>query len=102
MPPNVAKAVARAALEELLQGPTRQEILEGYFTSINPNVKIQKLTIENTVAKVDFDITLEKNVGGSCRVTAIRNQITQTLLQFNTVKSVVISINGRTEDILQP
>ncbi|OGZ71506.1 MAG: hypothetical protein A2904_01840 [Candidatus Staskawiczbacteria bacterium RIFCSPLOWO2_01_FULL_33_9] len=96
------KAVARAALEELLQGPTRQEILEGYFTSINPNVKIQKLTIENTVAKVDFDITLEKNVGGSCRVTAIRNQITQTLLQFNTVKSVVISINGRTEDILQP
>ncbi|SRR3990167_1927313 len=96
------KAVARAALEELLKGPTRQEILEGYFSSINPNVKIQKLTIENTVAKVDFDSALEKNVGGSCRVAAIRNQITQTLLQFKTVKSVIISINGRTEDILQP
>ncbi len=96
------KAVARAALEELLKGPTNQEILEGFFTSINPDVKIQKLTIENGVAKVDFDGNLEKNVGGSCRVAAIRNQITQTLLQFKTIKSVIISINGRTEDILQP
>ncbi|MEK7061661.1 MAG: GerMN domain-containing protein [Patescibacteria group bacterium] len=96
------KAVARAALEELLKGPTRQEILDGFFTSINPDVKIQKLTIENTVAKVDFDDNLEKNVGGSCRVVAIRNQIIQTLLQFKTIQSVIISINGRTEDILQP
>ncbi|MBI1866359.1 MAG: GerMN domain-containing protein [Candidatus Staskawiczbacteria bacterium] len=96
------KAVARAALDELLKGPTKQEILDGFFTSISPDVKIQKLTIENTVAKVDFDSNLEKNVGGSCRVTAIRNQITQTLLQFKTIKSVIISIDGRTEDILQP
>jgi len=95
-------AVARAAIEELLKGPTRQEILDGFFTSINSDVKIQKLTIENTVAKIDFDSNLEKNVGGSCRVSAIRNQIIQTLLQFKTVKSVVISIDGRTEDILQP
>ncbi len=96
------KAVARAALEELLKGPTRQEILDGFFTSINPDVKIQKLTIENTVAKVDFDGNLEKNVGGFCRVSAIRNQITQTLLQFKTIENVIISINGRTENILQP
>ena len=96
------KAVARAALDELLKGPTRQEILDGFFTSINSDVKIQKLTIENTVAKVDFDSSLEKNVGGSCRVAAIRNQITQTLLQFKTIQSVVISIDGKTEDILQP
>lgn len=95
-------AVARAAIEELLKGPTRQEILDGFFTSINSDVKIQKLTIENTVAKIDFDSNLEKNVGGSCRVSAIRNQIIQTLLQFKTVKSVIISVDGRTEDILQP
>jgi len=95
-------AVARAAIEELIKGPTRQEILDGFFTSINSDAKIQKLTIENGVAKIDFDSNLEKNVGGSCRVSAIRNQITQTLLQFKTVKSVIISVDGRTEDILQP
>ncbi len=96
------EATAKAALEELLAGPTFKEQNDGYFTSINPGVKIQKLTIENSVAKVDFDETLEQAVGGSCRVAAIRAQITQTLLQFLTVKSVIISINGRTEDILQP
>lgn len=74
----------------------------GFFTSINPEVKIQKLTIENGTAKVDFDEQLEFQVGGSCRVAAIRAQIRETLKQFPTVKEVLISINGRTEDILQP
>jgi hypothetical protein len=96
------QAVARAALEELLKGPTSAEKLQGYFTSINPGVMIQKLTIENGTASVDFDEQLEAGVGGSCRVSAIRAQITETLKQFPTVQNVVISINGRTEDILQP
>lgn len=96
------QSVARAALTELLKGPTSDEGRNGYFSSINPGVKIQKLTITNGVARVDFDATLEQSVGGSCRVAAIRAEITQTLKQFSTVKSVIISINGRTEDILQP
>lgn len=96
------EAIGRAALEELLKGPTEQEKSEGFLTNINPNVKIQKLAIENGLAKVDFDEQLEFQVGGSCRVAAISAQITQTLKQFPTVKDVIISINGRTEDILQP
>ncbi len=93
---------ARAALDELLKGPTTAERNQGFITSINPGVSIQRLSIENRIAYVDFDDTLESQVGGSCRVAAIRAQITQTLLQFDTVDQVVISINGRTEDILQP
>lgn len=95
-------AIARAALEELLKGPTSKESAEGFITNINYGVKIQSLIIENGVAKVDFDEQLQFQVGGSCRVSAIRAQITQTLKQFPTVKNVIISINGRTEDILQP
>lgn len=95
-------AVARAALEELLKGPTESEKGQGFFTSINSGVIIQKLTIEDGVAKVDFDEQLEFQVGGSCRVSAIRAEITETLKQFPTVSSVIISINDRTEDILQP
>ncbi len=95
-------AVARAALEQLLAGPTDAEKVEGYFTSINQGVKIQSLTIEDGVARVDFDEQLEFQVGGSCRVAAIASQIRETLKQFSTVTDVVISINGRTEDILQP
>ncbi len=96
------EAMARATLEELLKGTSEKEESEGFFTSINPGVKIQKLTIGNGVAKVDFDERLEFQMGGSCRVAAIRAEITETLKQFPTVKNVIISINGRTEDILQP
>jgi len=96
------QAIARAAIEELLKGPTEAEKSQDFFTSINSGVKIQKLTIENGVAKIDFDSQIEFQVGGSCRVSAIRSQIIETLKQFSTVQSVIISVNGRTEDILQP
>jgi hypothetical protein len=95
-------ALARAALEELLRGPNSKESADYFTTSINYGVKIQSLVIENGVAKVDFDEQLQQAIGGSCRVSAIRAQITQTLKQFPGVKNVIISINGRTEDILQP
>lgn len=98
------ESVATASLRELLKGPTDSEKNEGYFTSINEGVKIQSLMIgmDSGTAWAGFSEELEKGVGGSCRVSAIRAQITQTLMQFPTIKSVVISIDGRTEDILQP
>jgi hypothetical protein len=101
---QVAKTVetARTALEQLLAGPTEEEKSQGFYTSINPGVKINKLTITDGVAKVDFNETMEEGMGGSCRVSAIRAQITQTLKQFSTVKDVIISVNGRVEDVLQP
>jgi len=96
------EAVARAALEELLKGPNQIEKDNGLYTLINPGVKINSLTIDDKgVVKVDFSQELE-TTGGSCRATAIRGQITKTLEQFPTVKSVIISINGESETILQP
>lgn len=97
-----SEAVGQAALNALLAGPTADEKAQGYFSSINQNTKLQSLNIVNGTATADFDSQLELQVGGSCRVTAIRAQITETLKQFPTVQNVVISINGRTEDILQP
>ncbi|MBM3206307.1 MAG: hypothetical protein FJZ43_01665 [Candidatus Staskawiczbacteria bacterium] len=92
---------ARSALEELLIGPYIKENTE-YFTNINSGVKIQSLIIENGVAKVDFSKELDENVAGSCRVLGIREQIEKTLKQFATVQSVVISIDGEVDEILQP
>lgn len=96
------QAVARAALEELLEGPSAEESAAGYITSIPQGVTIQSLAIENGTALVDFSSELETGIGGSCRVTHIRRQIEATLMQFPTVTNVVISIDGRTDDILQP
>lgn len=95
-------AVGRAALEELFKGLAGTEPDDGYFTNIPNGVTIQSLTINDGVASVDLSSELEEGVGGSCRVTSIRAQITETLKQFTTVDTVIISIDGRTEDILQP
>lgn len=97
-----SQAVGRAALEELLKGASQAEKEQGYFSSLNSGVALESLKIENRVAYAAFDEALERAVGGSCRVSAIRAQIVETLKQFSGVDSVVISIDGRTEDILQP
>lgn len=96
------KAVARRAIEELLKGPTGEEAAQDYSTAINTGVKIQRLVIENGTAKVDFSERLQEQVAGACLVSAIRAQITQTLRQFPSVDDVIISIDGRSEDVLQP
>lgn len=96
------KAPGAAAIDQLLLGPTPFERSKEYFTNINPGVTLQSLKVASGTAYADFSEALEQDVGGSCRVAAIRQQITQTLEQFPTVQNVVISINGRTEDILQP
>lgn len=93
---------ARRALEELLAGPVASEIIAGRTTAINSGVALRMVTIENGVARADFDSMLEAGVGGSCRVQAIRAQITETLRQFPAVESVIISVNGRVQDALQP
>ncbi|MDP4008806.1 MAG: GerMN domain-containing protein, partial [bacterium] len=91
------QAIARSALQELFKGSTQSEQnLLGLYTAINPGVTIQRISIENGVAYVDFSDELELNVGGSCRVAAIYSQIRNTLLEFSTVNDVVLSVNGRT------
>jgi spore germination protein GerM len=96
------KEIIKLVLEELLKGPTGEEQEIGYFTNINEGIKIQNIEIIDETVVVDFDEQLEFQVGGSCRVIAIRAEIEETLKQFSGVEEVVISINGRTEDILQP
>ncbi|HNR52935.1 MAG TPA: GerMN domain-containing protein [Candidatus Dojkabacteria bacterium] len=96
------EAVGRAALLELLKGTTSAEEDKGYISSIPAGVTINSLKISKGVAYVDFNEKLGEGVGGACLVERIRGQITQTLKQFSTVDKVVISINGESEDILQP
>ncbi|SRR6056297_387728 len=96
------EAPARKAVELLIAGPTEKEKEDGYLTSINTDTEINSLSIEDGTAYIDFSEELEKEVGGSCLVRSIRNQIKETLKQFATVNNVIISVEGETETILQP
>lgn len=96
------KSVAKAAIEELLKGPTDAEKKSGYSTLINDGVILNRITIADGVASADFSEKLQENTGGSCRVGLIRRQIEDTLKQFSSIKEIIISINGNSEEILQP
>ena len=94
-------AIGRAALEELLAGPTDEERRDfGVTTSIPRGVTVRSLVIRGSVAHADFDRTIE--AGGSCRVAAIRANLTRTLMQFPAIQRVVISVEGDVEEALQP
>jgi hypothetical protein len=92
-----------AALEALLAGPTNEEIRGSYSTEIDSGVVVNAFALDpDSTAHADFSARLDEAVAGSCRVGAIRAQITATLRQFPDVREVVISVDGRVEDILQP
>lgn len=93
--------VGFASVFELLRGVLPDEG-KNYYTSIPQQTILNSLIIRDGTAYADFNHVLEQGAGGSCLVQAIRSQIEATLKQFSTIKNVIISINGRTEDILQP
>jgi len=94
------EGVGKAAINELLKGPTASEEENGYFTSIG-DADLNSLNIKDGVATADFSEELNQG-GGTCMMEARRAQIEKTLKQFPTVDEVVISVEGETEGILQP
>ncbi len=93
--------IATAAINELLKGPSNEEKAGGYTTAIPTGSKLNSLVIVNGEARADFNDITESG-GGSCSMAMRTSQIRDTLLQFPTVKTVKLFINGRTEDIFQP
>jgi len=97
-----AETLGPGALEALLAGVSDSEKTAGYYTLINNGVLIQKFEIKNKTAYVDFNSIFSEEVAGSCKVTAIKSQIENTLDSLPDIDSVVISINGQTKGILEP
>jgi hypothetical protein len=69
------QAIGTATINELLKGPESD-----LTTSIPSETKLQSLSIDNGVASIDLDPTLDS--------TAARSEIVYTLTQFSTVKRV--------------
>lgn len=108
--------IGKASLEALLWGPapdaatgwttaipTAKEILsfQGRTADWGERVTLNSLAIIDGIAHADFSVEMLANPGGALRVSLIRSQIEQTLLQFTTVNGVSITINGQ-QDLLEP
>jgi hypothetical protein len=97
------QAVAEASLNELIKGPTAEEIKLGYVGVIPEGTKVNSIKIVDGVLSVDFNKNIENNFAscsGTTRMTAIGN----TLKQFSTIKSIKYSVAGNSNpnEILQP
>lgn len=92
-----------AVLQTLFLGLSDEEIAQGYVNNLpEGDVKLLSFNIEDGAVHVDFSQELQEGVAGSCRVMAIRAQITETLKQFDNIDEVVISVEGNVEEALQP
>ncbi|MDP3976138.1 MAG: GerMN domain-containing protein [bacterium] len=93
--------IPEETIRQLLLGPTESEKGSGFMSVIPEGVQLIGLQLEGSIAKIDFSAGLNQ-VGGSCGTTMARAQITRTLLQFSEIEEVQISVEGKTEDILEP
>ncbi len=90
------KAVARAAMTALLDGPTADE--RGTSPAISSTVpagtELLNLSIKDGVATVDLSSEFESG-GGSASCLGRLGQVVYTLTQFGSVDSVALRVDGR-------
>ena len=86
------------AFEELLLGPTDQELAAGYgsWFSAETGWSIDSVTISSGVAQINFseDSLPIPNASTSCGSMALRAQLDSTAMQFPTVERTVYSFGG--------
>ncbi|MDH5442284.1 MAG: GerMN domain-containing protein [Candidatus Nomurabacteria bacterium] len=87
--------VARAALEQLIAGPTPAERTAGYITSVYSDFTIDSLSVSNGTAFVSFSAPSGFGPGGTCGYAMVQSQIRNTLIQFPTIQHIeIVEING--------
>lgn len=89
------KAVATAAMNALLAGPTEAGSGDRTITTAIPaGSRLLGLSIKDGVATVNLSSEFESG-GGSASAKIRLGQVVYTLTQFSTVKSVIFQIEGR-------
>jgi hypothetical protein len=86
------RAVARAAVEQLLAGPTSGETREGFTSAVPSGTALRGIGISSAVATVDLTPAFS---GGSPSTATMRlAQVVYTLTQFPSVTSVRVRVGG--------
>ncbi|HEX8776350.1 MAG TPA: GerMN domain-containing protein [Pyrinomonadaceae bacterium] len=95
---HVASAApARPALEALLTGPTAAERQRRLRALDAEGLNLSTLVIKGGEARVDFVSRGGKRWAGDLSPAEFRRAVERTLKQFSTVRSVVVSVDGKTD-----
>ena len=87
------KTVATAAVTVLLAGPTAAETGRAITTQIPSGTQVLGLSIDKSVATINLSAEFVGS-GDSAAVRTRQAEVTYTLTQFPTVKSVIFQIEG--------
>ena len=105
------KAVATAAVNQLLDGPTDAETSTGFTTALPPGASVRGIRITNGTARVSLDTEiLELGQSNPEAEMAALAQLTFTLTQFPTVTGVefwsgdarIAHVDGNDADFTKP
>ena len=86
-------AVARAALEALLDGPTADERAGGLASAIPAGTTLLDISLADAVATVDLSGTFDDG-GGSASMLGRVAQVVATLTRFPTIDRVAFRLDG--------
>jgi len=96
-----ARTPVKAALEELIKGPSKPEEKKGYVSAIPSTLKVIDVSIINNIAFINFTGALEEGAAGNIMLNRI-DQIVYTATQFENVDGIHILINGQRKRFLGP
>lgn len=96
--PRVAR-IGTAAVEQLLDGPTRREAADGYATQIPQGTRLRGLQVADGVATVDLSGDFETG-GGTLGLQLRLGQVVCTLEAFPTVDGVRFAVDGTVVDVV--
>ena len=92
--PAESKALIRGTVYHMLKGINEEEREEGYRNLLPEGLRLNRASLEEGVARLDFSRELNR-IERTCDAETFRSQIEQTLAQFETVNAVVITVEGR-------
>ncbi|MFN0140254.1 MAG: GerMN domain-containing protein [Pyrinomonadaceae bacterium] len=99
-------AVARAALNELFKGTTKEEEVNGYgsIPQAETNGILKSIRVKNGAAYVNFNKVVLVQMGTattSCGGGQYFGMIEKTLTQFRTIRRVYYAVEGNTNDFYE-
>ncbi|MDI6843397.1 MAG: Gmad2 immunoglobulin-like domain-containing protein [Anaerosomatales bacterium] len=92
------KAVATAAVNELLKGPSATDAAYGFHTEIPAGTRLRSVSIRDRVATVDLSGEFDDG-GGSLSMFMRLAQLVFTVTQFDTVDAVTLKLDGRAVEV---
>ena len=84
-------------VQKLIEGPVGEDKL-GYYATMNPKTKINRLVVNNKICYIDFNEEFLEKAGRVTEDVTIYS-IVNSLTELNTVNQVRITINGDKKDV---